>query len=67
MTLKPVLNQDDATVASQGLYLSLINNRSDKINDPEHRYTVLSGFYKINNLINRRLVREAASKRLVIQ
>lgn len=39
------------------LYLSLTNNRDAVINDHQRKTTLLLGYYKIMNLINRRLVR----------
>lgn len=38
-------------------YLRLTNYRDSAINDHQHKQTVLLGYYKIMNLINRRLVR----------
>lgn len=47
MSLTPTLNYDQSAVDSQALYLQLINNRSDKINNADHKYTVLSGYYHL--------------------
>lgn len=41
------------SVRTQSLYLKLINNRSDKIDDDLHKAKVLSGYSKIMNLLNR--------------
>lgn len=49
------------------LLLQLTNYRPLSGKHEQKKQSVLMGFYKIHNLINRRLVREAASKRLVIQ
>jgi hypothetical protein len=49
------------------LLLQLTNYRKLGNKHEQVKQSVLLGYYKINNLINRRLVREAASKRLVIQ
>lgn len=38
-------------------YLQLTNYRDNVINDHQHKQTVLLGYYKIMNLINRRLIR----------
>lgn len=50
---------------SQSLYLQLTNTRDTAINDQENKMTVLLGYYKIMNLVNRRLVR--TSKQVVAQ
>jgi hypothetical protein len=49
------------------LLLQLTNYRKLGNKHEQVKQTVLLGYYKINNLINRRLVKSAASKRLVIQ
>lgn len=45
---------------SQSLYLQLTNNRDATINNQGNKMTVLLGYYKIMNLINRRLVRTSS-------
>jgi hypothetical protein len=40
-------------VRIQTLYLSLINDRSDKIDDEKHKLKLLKGYAKIMNLVNR--------------
>ena len=52
---------------SQSLYLQLTNNRDAVINDQENKMTVLLGYYKIMNMINRRLVRAESAKRVSVK
>ena len=44
-------NNQLSGVRMQTLYLDLINNRSSKINDTRHKGKVLSGYFKMMNLL----------------
>ena len=60
-------NMQSHFIREQNLYLDLINNRDNRINDKKHKQTVLLGYYKLMNFINKRLVREAASNQVVVK
>jgi hypothetical protein len=42
-----------AGVRTQSIYLDLINDRSDKVNDTRHKIKVLTGYNIIMDLVNR--------------
>jgi len=70
--MNEVDNLDQFNLLNEQIYhdnllLQLTNYRPLGGKHEQKKQSVLMGFYKIHNLINRRLVREAASKRLVIQ
>lgn len=41
------------SVRTQSLYLKLINDRKDKVDDISHKAKVLTGYNKIMNLLSR--------------
>lgn len=55
MTNKTVeqFNNEMVSVRLQSLYLDLINNRGDKVDDDKHKAKVLTGYNKIMNLLSR--------------
>jgi len=46
-------NNEMVSVRTQSIYLDLINNRGDKVDDMKHKDKVLVGYNKIMNLLSR--------------
>ena len=46
-------NNELVSVRTQSIYLDLINNRGDKVDDMKHKDKVLFGYNKIMNLLSR--------------